>query len=315
MRFDWLAPFAHKPLLLLSFSPHTTSLRRNQVIGGRMNRSHSRSAFTLIELLVVIAIIAILAAILFPVFAQAKLAAKQSSSLSSVKQIGTGNAIYMADYEDNSVPYVWYNRGDGVFVTWMEMLHPYVKNNQIYLNPAQSNAPTTFAACTPTASPTVVSHYVMPLWVRWSYYAWVPGTNMGAGFPVPPNAITSAPGQPCDPVALAANAWRACVSMQNVESVSGTAVLVPGYFISYKRPSPAPESNTVFGSACTTGFGPDPANQTSLSTIQVFKGGGNYGFADTSAKWFASAKMNRDNSRSFTLSGTTIPASPFMQVR
>lgn len=57
-------------------------------------------AFTLIELLVVIAIIAILAAILFPVFAQAKEAAKKTSSLSNVKQLGTSIAIYTADYDD-----------------------------------------------------------------------------------------------------------------------------------------------------------------------------------------------------------------------
>ena len=57
-------------------------------------------AFTLIELLVVIAIIAILAAILFPVFAQAKLAAKKASDLSNMKQIGTGTAIYLGDNDD-----------------------------------------------------------------------------------------------------------------------------------------------------------------------------------------------------------------------
>lgn len=59
-----------------------------------------RSAFTLIELLVVIAIIAILAAILFPVFAQAKVAAKQTQAISNLKNIVTGFQIYMADYDD-----------------------------------------------------------------------------------------------------------------------------------------------------------------------------------------------------------------------
>ncbi|QYK53366.1 MAG: prepilin-type N-terminal cleavage/methylation domain-containing protein [Fimbriimonadaceae bacterium] len=59
-----------------------------------------KSAFTLIELLVVIAIIAILAAILFPVFAQAKVAAKKTQSISNVKQLGTSAQIYLADYDD-----------------------------------------------------------------------------------------------------------------------------------------------------------------------------------------------------------------------
>ncbi len=59
-----------------------------------------KRAFTLIELLVVIAIIAILAAILFPVFAQAKVAAKKTASISNVKQMGTSVAIYLADYDD-----------------------------------------------------------------------------------------------------------------------------------------------------------------------------------------------------------------------
>ena len=59
-----------------------------------------RSAFTLIELLVVIAIIAILAAILFPVFAQAKAAAKATVSLSNLKQLGLSWIIYANDYDD-----------------------------------------------------------------------------------------------------------------------------------------------------------------------------------------------------------------------
>jgi prepilin-type N-terminal cleavage/methylation domain-containing protein/prepilin-type processing-associated H-X9-DG protein len=66
--------------------------------------SSSRSGFTLIELLVVIAIIAILAAILFPVFAQAKEAAKKTSCLSQIKQIGTASMLYAGDYDDYAAP-------------------------------------------------------------------------------------------------------------------------------------------------------------------------------------------------------------------
>src|ERR1017187_4305526 len=63
-----------------------------------------RSAFTLIELLVVIAIIAILAAILFPVFAQAKAAAKRTVSLSNLKQAALGTIMYSNDSDDVAVP-------------------------------------------------------------------------------------------------------------------------------------------------------------------------------------------------------------------
>jgi len=67
-----------------------------------------RPCFTLIELLVVIAIIAILAAILFPVFAQARAKARQASCLSNMKQVGTGSAMYTQDYDELVIP-EWLN--------------------------------------------------------------------------------------------------------------------------------------------------------------------------------------------------------------
>jgi prepilin-type N-terminal cleavage/methylation domain-containing protein/prepilin-type processing-associated H-X9-DG protein len=91
-----------------------------------------KRAFTLIELLVVIAIIAILAAILFPVFAQAKAAAKKAASLSNVKQIGTAMHLYINDYDDvTPTPYTVGGLGVDVYQTFQ----PYIKNMDIWFSP------------------------------------------------------------------------------------------------------------------------------------------------------------------------------------
>jgi prepilin-type N-terminal cleavage/methylation domain-containing protein len=93
-------------------------------------------AFTLIELLVVIAIIAILAAILFPVFAQAKLAAKKTSDLSSAKQLGTASVMYATDFDDVFMVHNFFdddwNTVGGKQRYWPASLLPYIKNFDIY---------------------------------------------------------------------------------------------------------------------------------------------------------------------------------------
>jgi prepilin-type N-terminal cleavage/methylation domain-containing protein/prepilin-type processing-associated H-X9-DG protein len=89
-------------------------------------------AFTLIELLVVIAIIAILAAILFPVFAQAKAAAKKTSCLSNSKQIGTAYVLYFNDHDDQ-FPFV---KGD---LPWVDTMQPYLKSRQILRCPSDDS--------------------------------------------------------------------------------------------------------------------------------------------------------------------------------
>jgi prepilin-type N-terminal cleavage/methylation domain-containing protein len=91
-----------------------------------------RNAFTLIELLVVIAIIAILAAILFPVFAQAKLAAKKTVCLSNAKQIGLAHYMYVGDYDDTTE-----KLGEGP--DWTNQLYPYVKNEDLFMNPLRND--------------------------------------------------------------------------------------------------------------------------------------------------------------------------------
>jgi len=121
-------------------------------------------AFTLIELLVVIAIIAILAAILFPVFAQAKEAAKKTQDLSNLKQLGTAVQMYISDYDDvfplasgvvggtwtfgqgHNVPADWDTSLSAQQIEanrnfWANSIFPYVKSWAMYQSPVGSDVP------------------------------------------------------------------------------------------------------------------------------------------------------------------------------
>ncbi|RYG22614.1 prepilin-type N-terminal cleavage/methylation domain-containing protein [bacterium] len=116
-----------------------------------------RRGFTLIELLVVIAIIAILAALLFPVFARAKNAAKDAVTISNLKQLGAAFALYTADYDDVLPPvtdglggtsreggwtfYTEFGRGDaGRFDPPRGALFPYVKSAEVFKCPLDGDA-------------------------------------------------------------------------------------------------------------------------------------------------------------------------------
>jgi prepilin-type N-terminal cleavage/methylation domain-containing protein/prepilin-type processing-associated H-X9-DG protein len=94
-----------------------------------------KRAFTLIELLVVIAIIAILAAILFPVFAQAKQAAKKTVDLSNLKQIGTMMLLYGNDFDDAFPLTSFPAKGN----SWPLRCQPYIKNWDMFRSPGDAS--------------------------------------------------------------------------------------------------------------------------------------------------------------------------------
>ncbi len=107
------------------------------MIPGRLGRR----AFTLIELLVVIAIIAILAAILLPVFAQARERANSTTCLANLSQLGKAHMMYVADYDERFPN--WYlghhpSRPEPLndLIFWPELLQPYVRDERIYSDPA-----------------------------------------------------------------------------------------------------------------------------------------------------------------------------------
>ena len=122
----------------------------------------SSAAFTLIELLVVIAIIAILAAILFPVFAQARAKARQISCLSNLRQIGMAVANYRSDY-DGITPIIrecspapgWTPCAAGkVTLGWMDFLQPYTGNYGVFKCPEDT---TEIVLVPPTATPLIAA--------------------------------------------------------------------------------------------------------------------------------------------------------------
>ena len=104
-----------------------------------------RSGFTLIELLVVIAIIAILAAILFPVFAQAREKARQAACLSNEKQIGLGVMQYVQDYDETFPERYGDTNNPADFAngkprSWKDMIYPYIKSRDVFRCPSNPTA-------------------------------------------------------------------------------------------------------------------------------------------------------------------------------
>jgi prepilin-type N-terminal cleavage/methylation domain-containing protein/prepilin-type processing-associated H-X9-DG protein len=158
-----------------------------------------RTGFTLIELLVVIAIIAILAAILFPVFAQAREKARQTQCVSNHRQIGTAATMYAQDYDEMFVPVLisFVEGGLGRFPLWPRLLQPYIKNGNVFREPSNMQR-TPYEAIDHPTSPENWRFNVQRFWYEGIFAA------MGRNACLPSSGFSLAQvSQPADSIAFA----------------------------------------------------------------------------------------------------------------
>ena len=222
-----------------------------------------RRAFTLIELLVVIAIIAILAAILFPVFAQAKAAAKNTADLSNNKQISTTVLLYGNDYDDRFVACgssdPW-NGGTKTPVTdptppapyewngWGLKLAGYAKSKEIFRSPIMDRTGAFNGGCAPSAGMQLTNSY------SFNYLLNGDGTYDSGNYAATPSPL------------------------------SQTDLNSPASVVMLELSNSLPPYGKSWGCVYTTLESSDFINKVRLRTVH--NEGGNLGFADGHAKFF-----------------------------
>ena len=257
----------------------------------------SASGFTLIELLVVIAIIAVLAAILFPVFAQAREKARQTTCVSNVKQIMMGVTLYCQDYDEQSPYWLWsYSGHDNVWLTWMEIVNPYMKSKAVWVCPDASTQTKAYLADAPQGVQ-VVATYCWPAWIPYSDWFWYSGKVQFAGFPVPcgnlptdpwlcgPKVPVKYPPVNSDLCGGGSAGGSLCIGVEQVAAPAEAAFLVEGYMLA----TPTPELQ--FGNAYTVGI-----DYLQDSKHSRHAQGENIGYCDGHAKWAAADRFWLDSS-------------------
>jgi len=215
----------------------------------------NQNGFTLIELLVVIAIIAILAAILFPVFAQARAKARAISCLSNVKQIGLGFAMYVQDYDEQTPS----GRGGG-WEWWTELM-PYFKNiDFLYCPDRNDGGKYTQGSGTNGRSS---GPYQLRKYIGYGYN-WGPIGWRGGGL---------LQRQQPDPAAAAIG-----VSQTHIPGVSLASITEPAGTFAFGDTYDTPRMTIGIGFSC------DTWNGTSMSALRHSSGMMNYAFVDGHAK-------------------------------
>lgn len=262
-----------------------------------------QKAFTLIELLVVIAIIAILAAILFPVFAQAKEAAKKTSCLSNFKNVSTATYLYSGDNDDTLCQTSWesslttqaINPGGKYQIHWTYLMQPYIKSYDIFKCASDSAPVTPKYPCPNGVSDLGKLDSNGLMYCDWQApsYSYIPNYNLMPAHDWTPVSLTTLP----SPAGLIA------VTERRDKLTNGT-VIGPHKGVSGFNPSqPCPGSSLVASQYASLSGTTNYAYWTADEAIQHLaadtkdkndivrvkwerhSGGANYGFGDGHAKY------------------------------
>ena len=265
-------------------------------------KKHKVVAFTLIELLVVIAIIAILAAILFPVFAQAREAARTASCSSNTKQMSLGILMYIQDYDEKFCPARYdvvgtqFDKPDQPWnvtkfehVDWAHLIYPYTKNTQIFHCPSAQDGADKDNPNAVNSDRTGATTYAINnrLSGRW-------GANRWGG---------------ADQIKLAAMNWPATTIMivENSSQGSGGSEgnekngwgWEDGHVHLLNGQNTANAANTDnedadidanyanYNNLCTVGDKKDEGDWSGAAPVRRHKGGAPYAFGDGHVKWYS----------------------------
>ena len=238
--------------------------------------NNNQRAFTLIELLLVIAIIAILAAILFPVFAQAKAAAKKASDLSNIKQLTTASIMYLADYDDFFVA-----NGEGMVPTnagnWSTM-QPWTGQTDFYGNQWGAGA----GGNPPSQAPLgFMDPGVVQNWGR-ETFPYIKSIDMMVSPSAPNDADPKwAPVPNNSRAGKTSYMFNGCVSR-----LPQTAISKPADIVVFQSRATTVKEAIVSPRRSYFTDGAKHANDADLSWAGFnFAKGGNYGFADGHAKF------------------------------